>query len=224
MDFTHYLTIFLAPLLSILFYLFLRYKYPDGKFALAFKAFLFGALSVLLVLLADTIAENSGWDNLRNLRRVAFYSLVIMGFSAELGKFIILRFFVLPKEICKGPTDAIIYSVIISLGFISAWNVLYLFEIIDLKFDLFYAFSIIPANITFAVVMGFFIGLGKARKNRFIDSMTGLFAATFFHGVFNFCYLTSDNLLLLLVSIGVIFIAVALGMKSLNIKPDKEIF
>ena len=223
MDFAHYLTIFLAPLLSLLFYLFLKYKYPDGSFSLVIKTFLFGILCVSLVLLAESIARNYGWNDIKNLRRVAFYSLIIMGFSAELGKFIILRYFVLPKEMCKGPTDAIIYSLIISLGYICIWNILYLFDIIDLQFDLLYAFIIIPANITFAVVMGFFIGLGKVRKNRFIDSMTGLFAATFFHGIFNFCYLTSDTLLLILVSIGISAIAIALGIKSLSIKPEKTI-
>ncbi len=221
MDFVHYLTIFLAPLLSLLFYLFLKYKYPDGSFSLVIKSFLFGILCVSLVLLAESIAENYGWNNLKNLRRVAFYSLIIMGFSAELGKFIVLRYFILPKDICKGPTDAIIYSVIISLGYICVWSILYLFDIIDLQFDLLYAFIIIPANIIFAVIMGFFVGLGKVRKNRFIDSMTALFAATFFHGVFNFCYLTSDTLLLILISIGMSAIAIALGVKSLYVKIEK---
>lgn len=223
MDFVHYLTIFLAPLISLLYYLFLKYKFPGGSFSLVFKSFLFGILCVSLVLLAESIAEYYDWNNLKNLRRVAFYSLIITAFSAELGKFIILRYFILPKEMCKGPTDAIIYSVIISLGFICIWNIFYLFDIIDLQFDLLYAFIIIPANITFAVVMGFFIGLGKIRKNRFIDSMTGLSAATFFHGIFNFCYLTSDTLLLILVSIGISFIAVALAIKSLYIKAEKTI-
>ena len=223
MDFTHYLSIFLAPLLSLLFYLFLKYKYPDGKFSLVIKAFLFGILCVSLVLLAEGIAKNYDLNILKNLRRVAFYSLIIMAFSAELGKFLVLRFFVLPKEMCKGPTDAIIYSVIISLGYICTWNILYLFDVIDLQFDLLYAFIIIPANIIFAVIMGFFIGLGKVRKNRFIDSMTGLFGAIFFHAIFVFCYLTSDYLLLILVSIGISFIAIALGIKSLSIKPEKTI-
>jgi len=223
MNFVHYLAIFLAPLISIIFYLFLRYKYPGGNFSLVIKSFLFGILCVSLVLIAESIARNYGWDDIKNLRRIAFYSLVIMGFSAELGKFIILRYFVLPKEICKGPTDGIIYSVIISLGYICIWNILYLFDIIDLKFDVLYAFIIIPANIVFAVIMGFFVGLGKARKNRFIDSMTGLFAAVFFHGIFNFCYLTSDYLLLIIVSIGISIIAIALALKSLNIRPDKTI-
>jgi len=53
--------------------------------------------------------------------------------------------------------------------------------------------------------------------------MTGLFAAVFFHGIFNFCYLTSDYLLLIIVSIGISIIAIALALKSLNIKPDKTI-
>jgi hypothetical protein len=74
----------------------------------------------------------------------------------------------------------------------------------------------------FATISGFFIGLGKLRKNRFIDSMTGLGAASFFHGFFYFANLTSDRTILLLFGIGVFFIAALLGVKSINMKRTEE--
>jgi hypothetical protein len=35
-----------------------------------------------------------------------------------------------------------------------------------------------------------FYWIGKARKNRFVDSMTGLVAAAFIHGLYKFCFYT----------------------------------
>lgn len=78
------------------------------------------------------------------------------------------------------------------------------------------------ASITFGVVMGFFVGMGKMRKNRFIDNSTGLFAATFFHGLFYFCFITSDKRLLLFTTIGFLIITVTLIIKAADRRVERN--
>lgn len=78
------------------------------------------------------------------------------------------------------------------------------------------------ANIAFAVVLGFFTGLGKQRKNRIVDSLTGLGAASFFHGFYFFINLTTENLIYALFGGGLAVIAALLLVKALNQSNDSD--
>ena len=47
--------------------------------------------------------------------------------------------------------------------------------------------------------------------------MTGLFAASFFHALFNFCFITNDERLLMFFSIGVLIIVFMLYYKAFEV-------
>jgi RsiW-degrading membrane proteinase PrsW (M82 family) len=222
MEYLKYLSFILPPLIAVLVYLYLRYKFSQWSFSLLFKSFLWGMISILLVLVVQVLASYLELDKLHNIRRVLFYSLVIMAFFAELGKYIILRGFIYPKEVFKTPVDGIIFSVMISMGFATMNNILYFINIPDLSVNIPNALTAGPANAIFGVLMGFFIGLGKLRKMRFIDSMTGLAAAVFFHGLYDFCLLTKDYRLLWAFFIGATIIAISLCIAALRIHQDAK--
>lgn len=142
------------------------------------------------------------------------------GFSSEFAKFLILRYYFQPKENFKGPLDGIIYSFLISLGFATVATVLYAYNVMGVHVNLLFLFTYALANIVFAILLGFFVGLDKTRKNRFIDSMTGLLTATFFHGLYILCFLTKDYRLLIILAVGSIIITILLTLKSLKIKVE----
>jgi RsiW-degrading membrane proteinase PrsW (M82 family) len=179
-------------------------------------------ISILLVLAMQLIASYFQLDVLSNIRRVLFYALVIMAFFAELGKFFFLKGFVSTKSEFKTPVDGIIFSVMISMGFATMNNILSLITIPDLNVNVANAFTAGPANVIFGIMMGFFVGLGKLRKVRLIDSMTGLGAAVFFHALYAFCLLTKDYKLLLAFFIGSAIIAVSLCVAGLRIHLDAK--
>ena len=222
MEYLKYLSFILPPLIAVLIYMYLRYKFSQWSFSLLFKSFLWGMISILLVLVVQVLASYLELDKLHNIRRVLFYSLVIMAFFAELGKYIILRGFIYPKEVFKTPVDGIIFSVMLSMGFATMNNILYFVNIPDLSVNIPNALTAGPANAIFGVLMGFFIGLGKLRKMRFIDSMTGLAAAVFFHGLYDFCLLTKDYRLLWAFFIGATIIAISLCIAALRIHQDAK--
>ncbi len=214
------LSFFIAPVIALLLIFYMKFKFQIKTYSSINKAFLFGAISVLLVVLAQILASYLRLDELRNIRRTGFYAFVIIGFSSEFAKFLILRYYIQPKENFKGPLDGIIYSFLISLGFVTVATVLYAYHVIGAHVDLLFLFTYALANIVFAILLGFFVGLGKTRQNKFIDSMTGLFAATFFHGLYILGFLTKDYRLLIILAVGSIIITILLTLKSLKFKVE----
>jgi protease PrsW len=222
MESLKYTSFFIPPLIAFLIYIYLRYKFSQFSYSLLIKSFLWGMISILLVLAMQLIASYFQLDVLSNIRRVLFYALVIMAFFAELGKFFFLKGFVSTKSEFKTPVDGIIFSVMISMGFATMNNILSLITIPDLNVNVANAFTAGPANVIFGIMMGFFVGLGKLRKVRLIDSMTGLGAAVFFHALYAFCLLTKDYKLLLAFFIGSAIIAVSLCVAGLRIHLDAK--
>lgn len=216
MEYLKYLSFILPPLIAVLAYLYLKYKFTKWNYSLLLKSFLWGMFSIVLVLLVQLTASLLEFDKLNNIRRILFYALVIMAFSSELAKYIILKGFIYPKKEFKTPVDGMIYAVMISMGFATMNNILYFINIPHLTVNIPNALTAGPANLIFGVMMGFFIGLGKLRKMRLVDSMTGLTAAVFFHGLYSFCLLTKDYKLLLAFFIGSTIIGLSLWIAGLR--------
>jgi RsiW-degrading membrane proteinase PrsW (M82 family) len=222
MGFLNYLSFLIPLIIAVLLYVYLKYKFRESPPGLLIRSFFLGMISIILVIFIQIVANYLELDNLRNIRRIVFYSVVITGFFAELGKFFMLKVFVYPNERFRTPVDGILYSVMIAMGFTTANNMLYFFQFSDLTVDTVNAFTAGPANVIFGVVMGFFLGLGKLRRMRFVDSMTGLLAAVFFHALYSFCLLTKDYKLLGAFFIGSVIIAISLTIASIRISEDED--
>ncbi|MCF8233511.1 MAG: PrsW family intramembrane metalloprotease [Bacteroidales bacterium] len=216
-------SVLVAPLLAFLLILYMNYRFKVQTNLYLFYALLFGLLSTAIIFGGQMLAEVTELDHLRNLKRTAFYGIVLMAFTGELGKFIFLRYYFLPMKEFSGPIDGIIYAILIGLGFATAATLLLDLGIIGARVDLLYLYTYPIANVIFAIIMGFFVGLGKTRKNKAIDSLTGLFAATVFHGLYIFSFLTTDFRLLIIFAIGSIIIVFLLIAKALNIKAEDKL-
>lgn len=222
MEFLKVVSFIIPPLIAVLVYFYLRYRFPGQSASLLMKSFLWGMLSILLVILVQIFASYFELDRLTNMRRLLFYSLVIAAFFSEFGKYFILKVLVYPKGVFRTPVDGIVFSVMISMGFATMNNILYFINIPHLSVNVVNTLTAGPANAIFGVMMGFFIGLGKLRKIRFSDSMTGLAAAVFFHALYTFCLLTKDYRLLLAFFAGSTIIAISLCFAALRIHMDAK--
>lgn len=212
-----YLTLGFSPLIAgIIWAYFARRNGKDFR-ALLVRSFFFGMLGIAMLFAAQYLSSLLGLNELRNLKRILFYSFVTVGFSSELGMYLIFRFLILPKECIDKPIHGITFSIMVALGFSTARLVYYFLDPMGIR-DLFpsalYSFVFVPANMMFAVIMGFYSGMAKFVKSRFVYSLTGLFAAAFFHGLFNFCLLTKDFKLLSLFAFGSTIIVFILGIKA----------
>ena len=205
-----------APIVAVAIYLLLRYKYPDGKFRLLYKTFLFGIAGILPVFIIDKIITYLHLDHLHSLNRTLFYAFVLTGGVFELWKFMVLRLFVYPSKQVHKTIDVIFYSIIIAAGFTSAYSLYALYFAPWYISISLYALSIGPVFVSIAVIMGYFTGLALNRKFVLTDFSTGLFIAIVFQGIYRFCLLTTDTILLYLAMGGMIITAVTFIVFSLR--------
>lgn len=222
MDQINFISFLIAPVIALAIILYMNYRFHINSNKNMILAFVFGIVSVAFVVASQFVAEYLELTNLSSIKRSVFYSFVVLAFAAEVGKFLFLRYYFVPRKDFSGPLDGIIYSTLISLGFATAGSIMLMFDVYGAGVNGLYMFIYAIANIVFAIIMGFFVGLGKARQNRLIDSMTGLFVASFFHGLYNFTFITHDYRLLILFAIGSVLIVVLLSVKSLNIKTEES--
>lgn len=210
----------LGPLVAALIVWLVWTKRGKNRYPGLIWAFVLGMLSIVIVLMFQIIAQRFGLDDFKNIRRIIFYSFFVMGFGSELGKYLLLRYHIFPRDSFNGPLDSIVYSIMLSMGFAFIGNVLYLILPYYTEVDFRYAISVVPANLFFAVILGFFIGIAKSRENKFVDSMTGLFGASFFHALYNFCFITEDFRLLIFLSIGAFVVVILLYYKAFELNEE----
>ncbi len=227
MHLINYLALSVSPILAIVFISYLRFKFSIKSWKNIRNAIILGLVSIIILLIAYMLIEAIWGGKYNNMRRMAFFVFVVVAFSSELGKFLPLRFAFYRLKNFTGPIEGIIYSIFISLGFSFMATILYGFEIIDSmdKFNNFtlFLFTMPLANLVFAIAMGFFVGMGALRKNnRFIDMSTGLFVATFFHGLYYFGFVTSDIRLLIFDAIGFVIISVTFLTKAVSLKYESN--
>lgn len=220
--FNYILSLVLAPVIALIIIAIIWIKRGKDRYPGLISTFIIGMFSIALVSLFQIISRKFGLEGFENLRRTIFYSFVVVGFGSEFGKFLVLRYYNFSKPSFNGPLDSIVYSVMIALGFSLMSNIIYFIDPNYEEIDFVYAYSMVIANMFFAVVLGFYTGMAKTRENRFVDSMTGLFGATFFHALFTFCFTPGhkDFRLLLFLSIGVFVIVIMLYYKAFEINED----
>jgi protease PrsW len=216
------LSLALAPILAVIIIGIIWIKRGRDRYPGLIANFVFGMFSIAIVTLFQIISRKFGLEGFENLRRTIFYSFVVVGFGSEFGKFLVLRYYNFNKPSFNGPLDSIVYSVMITLGFSLMSNVIYLLDPNYVEIDFNYAYSMIIANMFFAVILGFYTGMAKTRENKFVDSMTGLFGASFFHALFTFCFTPAhkDFRLLLFLSIGVFVIVIMLYYKAFEVNEE----
>ena len=85
------------------------------------------------------------------------------GFTEETLKFLVLYFYIRPKSAFNEPMDAIVYGVIVSLGFATFENISYVYsgnlEVDSFSLAIMRAVSAIPMHATCGIIMGYFFGL-----------------------------------------------------------------
>ena len=189
---------------------FIRYKYPSGTVRPLMYSFILGLLAAFAALAVLHIAGLLGLDQPRSLKRITFLSFVVLGGAQEFFKFLILRFYALPLKIFRGSADGMVYSIAISMGMTLVMMISYIRNPLYPTYEFYYPLLATSgiANALSAIIMGFFVGMGKARNNRIVDSLTGLAAAAFLHGLYNFCFFTHEYFLAMLA--GIVTLAIAI--------------
>ncbi|MEI7895916.1 MAG: PrsW family glutamic-type intramembrane protease [bacterium] len=218
-----YVMLGVAPFTALVMYLYFKNRYQRDFGGWLVKSFLAGAVSIVVLMAAEYLSMKLGLNSLQSLKRMTFYSFITIAASSEFGKFLVFRYYIMTNKRINRPIDAVTFAIMTSLGFSSIALFLFVFNYAGIQANFpvtLYTLVFVPANVIFSVIMGFFIGMAKVLKARIMFSLTGLFGAVFFHGVFNFCMLTNDFKLLSLFSFGSTLIVLVLGLKAASSNPE----
>jgi RsiW-degrading membrane proteinase PrsW (M82 family) len=213
---TEYIPLVIAPVVYVLLLILGRGAMERKAWLFFAGSFFFGILAAAPMIGAMYYIKHYWLEHAASIRRIIFFAFAIIGFLAELFKFLFLRYKYITNDHLTKPFDGILYGIVISLGYATAANVFFYFEWDYTEMKSVVLYSIPFANLFTGIIMGFFIGMGKFRKPSFIDSITGLGAAIFFQGFYNFCLFSEDYLLLSLVAVGTLIICIMLSVKSVN--------
>lgn len=213
---TEYIPLIIAPAIYILLILLGRGAMERKAWLLFAGAFFFGIIASIPMIGAMYYIKHYWLEHAASIRRIIFFAFAVIAFLAEVFKFLFLRYKYITNDLLTKPFDGILYGIVLSLGYATAANVFFFFEWDYTEMTSIVLYSLPVANLFTGIILGFFIGMGKFRKPSFIDSITGLGAAIFFHGLYNFCLLSEDYLLLALVGAGTLIICIMLWIKSMN--------
>ncbi|MFC0604992.1 PrsW family intramembrane metalloprotease [Winogradskyella pulchriflava] len=176
-----------APVFTIILYIYFQDKYEKEPKGLLLLGFLFGAiLSIIIVTvlylftgkLIPLTDEYSIWQQF-------VQAFVVVALAEEFSKYVIVKYFAQPKKAFNEPYDGIIYAVMVSMGFACTENIMYVLQS-GYETAILRAFTAVPAHATFGILMGYFMGKAKFSNNRFALNMAGLFLAVLFHGAYDF--------------------------------------
>lgn len=191
------LVVALAPVIALVFYFYHQDKYEKEPRDMLIKAFVYGALvanaSIVLELLVGSF-----FRLFISSPVVLFYIKVFLevGLIEEACKFFIFMRLIYNHKEFNEPYDAILYAVMISLGFAAVENILYVTGA-SIKFDALAAIHVgvaraifaVPGHAVFGVIMGYCFGMAKLAANpkrRFDLLVNALILPAVLHGFYDF--------------------------------------
>ncbi|NVO02275.1 MAG: PrsW family intramembrane metalloprotease [Bacteroidetes bacterium] len=200
-----------APGFAIMMYIYFKDKYEREPFGLLMLSFWFGVFSILLPAIVETM---SGLDGSKDVIKIAIYSFAVVGLSEETSKFMFLRIFIFKRKAFNEPLDGIVYSIMIGMGFATAENVMY---VLDGGFGvgILRMLTAVPAHACFAVFMGYFVGMAKFKKHKFIYLALGLITAVVAHGFYDFFLLQEEYDSMKLFALVVLSISIFISIKAI---------
>ncbi len=212
------LALAIAPGLAICVYVFWKDTFEKEPLRLLLTCFFLGVLSaipaVVLSMTGDAFLQSSLFLNV----------FIGVAFSEELSKFVFLRFYAFRKAAFNEPYDGILYSVMISMGFATIENILYTAEG-GLSVGLLRMFTAVPGHATFAIAMGYYVGLAKFNPERsFRYLCAGLFCATVLHGLYDYCLFQKDYPLMAFGALASLLLGIYLSKKAMKIHAEASPF
>ena len=196
-----YILFGVLPSLVWLFYYLKKDLNPEPK-KMIVKVFFYGALITIptffLQITLVNLLEQLHFLNLSPFIIEILKWFIIIALTEEFLKYLVVRLAVFNSSEMDEPLDVMLYMVVSALGFTAVENVLYLFSPIDnISFQSIIKTAVTVSFIRFigatflhtlcSALFGYFLALSFIRsKNKVMLSLTGLFLATFLHGLYNF--------------------------------------
>lgn len=182
------LALAVAPGLALILFIYFRDKYEREPLGLLIGCFFLGVLSIVPAIVIELLLD--GVYFIKN--SVFMHAMFGVGLVEEACKLFFVLVIPFRKKVFNEPYDGIVYAVMVSMGFATAENIMYVMEG-GYAVGIMRMFTAVPAHCTFAVLMGYFLGLAKfANKGKGIHIVLSLAIPTLFHGFYDFFLFKND--------------------------------
>ena len=183
------LLITILPSLAILFYFIYSDKFKEPR-KIIIITFLLGVLITIPAGYLNHYVMES-FENNSRVNNALIGGFFAGGLVEESLKFLVFYFYVLKEKAFNEPMDAIVYGVVVSLGFATLENYDYVFRIAEeyevspLDMAITRAFTAVPMHALCGVIMGFYFGM-YAFVSGGKNLSLALIVPYIFHGTYNF--------------------------------------
>ncbi len=181
------LALAIAPGIAICLFIYFKDKYNKEPLGLLLMSFLLGMLAIIpaviiQIFLTKPVEHLMG----EGIFYTAVFSYLIVAFGEEGSKYLAVRFFAFRRKAFNDPFDGIVYSIMVGMGFATLENVGYVYQH-GVVTGIMRMLLSVPAHATFAVMMGYYVGLAKFypdRRKKYL--LLAVFWPVLFHGTFDF--------------------------------------
>lgn len=213
------LVLAIAPGIAICLFIYLKDKYNKEPLGLLVLSFFMGVLSIIpaFFIQVSLTGPVERWMG-EGILYTAVFSYLIVGLSEEGSKFLALRFVPYRRKAFDDPFDGIVYAVMVGMGFATLENIGYVMQH-GIGTGITRMFLSVPAHATFAVLMGYHVGLAKfdpANKRKYM--MLAVFWPALFHGTFDFFLFVGNTWLHFAGAVVSFIVAVKLSLKLIRRK------
>ena len=184
------LVLAIAPVATIILWIYLKDKYDKEPVITLSKFFILGILvSVLAIYVEELLIKLNTFSKIGYMIYISF---IVAGLTEEGLKALILIPNLLREKNFNEKLDGIIYSVFLSLGFATVENIIYiLFEDPTSVFQvsIIRAIISIPAHMMFAIIMGYYISKYKFNSSKSKPKtylIMSIIVPILLHGIFDF--------------------------------------
>ena len=214
-----------APSMIIIIYIYFKDKFEKEPLHMLIKSFFLGAtISVALTFaIGFALKQFISPLDVNSISDMLVKACLVVALVEEFSKYVVVRYFAQKNKEFDEPFDGIVYAVMVSMGFATLENVLYVF-VYGFETGVARAFTAVPAHATFAILMGYFMGKAKFSNNRFVLNMTGLLVATLFHGAYDFFLFVQSIPGLFIGAFASLFIGIYLSQKAIKTHQKKSWF
>lgn len=182
----------ILPVIVLMIYVYKKDKYEKEPVGMLIKAFLLGILSIPLALCYDEI-----FAEMLPGKTVFFEAFFQAGIPEELAKWGLFMLFIWKNKNFDEFFDGIVYACFIGLGFACVENIMYVFDSETyndaIHTGVMRALLSVPGHFLFAVIMGYYLGLAKFKKNERSKFLTfSILFPIIAHGLFDYLLMLSS--------------------------------
>ncbi|WP_074350890.1 PrsW family glutamic-type intramembrane protease [Proteiniborus sp. DW1] len=186
---TRLFIIAVIPAVSIAVAVYLSDRYDREPISLLFKTFIFGALSVIPVIVVERFL--SMFNVFTGLLGAAYTAYIVAGFTEEYFKRLVVVKLMCKNKYFDEKLDGIVYAVFSALGFATVENIMYVVFRFSYNpyIGLYRGVLSVPAHAIFGVTMGYYLSLTKFATNKARERANyrkSLYMPMLLHGTFNF--------------------------------------